>query len=130
MVTVLTLSLSGSPLMFGAAESGASPADASAKTEKAAKRIPFRGKISAVDATARTFTLEGKEKARVFHVPAEAKLKKDGKEAAFDHLKVGETVGGQYQEGTGGTLEAVTVNIGAKPEKEKGVEKSDTKSKE
>ena len=128
MVTLLTIALSGSPLLFGGAEPDTYSSDAPAGTEKSVKRIPFRGKISAVDSAAKTFTLEGKQKSRTFHVTTETRLKKDGQEARFDDLKVGETVGGQYCEGTGGAMEVVTVNIGAKPKKEKALEKPDRKS--
>jgi hypothetical protein len=128
LATALTVALYGTPPALRAAESNPTPPDAAAKTEKSAKRIPFHGKISAVDATAKTFTLTGKEKARTFQVISETRLKKDGKEAAFEDLKVGETVGGQYRAGAAGALEAVLVNLGAKPEKEKAVEKPDTKS--
>jgi hypothetical protein len=125
----LILVLSGSPRLFCADGSAANSSDPAAKTEKAAKRVPFRGKISAVDVIAKTFTLEGKEKPRTFRVTADTRLKKDGKDVSFDDLKVGEILGGQYREGTEGKLEAITVNIGAKAEKEKGLEKSDTRSK-
>jgi len=128
-ITALTIALSGSPLLLGAPEPGVHSSDAPARTEKPAKRIPFRGKISAVDSAAKTFTLEGKQKARIFHVTAETRLKKDSQPARFDALKVGETVGGQYCAGTGGTLEVVSMNIGAKAPKEKAVEKPDRKSK-
>ena len=130
MAAALVTALIGTPLANRAAEKSDSPPEAAPKAEKKAKRIPFRGKISAVDKVARTFTLEGKEKVRTFRVTAETQLKKDGQDAVFDDLKVGESVGGQYCTGAAGTQEAVLVNVGAKPEKEKSLEKSDRRSKQ
>jgi hypothetical protein len=75
-----------------------------------------------------TFTLEGKEKVRTFLVTTETRLKKDGQDAVFDDLKVGEAVGGQYCAGATGKQEVVLVNIGLKPGKEKSLEKSDRRS--
>jgi len=127
MAAALATALIGTPLVNWAAENSGSSPDAAPKAEKKAKRIPFRGKISAVDKVARTFTLEGKEKVRTFRVTTESRLKKDGQDAVFDDLKVGEVVGGQYCVGATGGQEAVLVNIGAKPE---NLEKSDRRSKQ
>ena len=127
MAAALATALIGTPLVNWAAENSGSSPDGAPKAEKKAKRIPFRGKISAVDKVARTFTLEGKEKVRTFRVTTESRLKKDGQDAVFDDLKVGEVVGGQYCVGATGGQEAVLVNIGAKPE---NLEKSDRRSKQ
>ncbi len=128
IAAVLTTALLGSTLGSLAAEKNDSTSSTPSKAEKKAKRIPFRGRVTAVDPVAKTFTLAGKEKARTFLVTADTKLKKDGQEAVFDDLKVGELVGGQYCAAASGSLEAVLVNIGLKPGKEKSLEKSDMKS--
>ena len=127
MAAALATALIGTPPVNWAAENSDSPPDAAPKAEKKVKRVPFRGKISAVDKVARTFTLEGKEKVRTFRVTTESRLKKDGQDAVFDDLKVGEVVGGQYCVGATGAQEAVLVNIGAKAE---NLEKSDRRSKQ
>jgi len=128
MAAALATALFGTPLANWAAEKSDSPPDAASKAEKKPKRIPFRGKISAVDKVAMTFTLEGKEKVRTFLVTTETRLKKDGQDAVFDDLKVGKAVGGQYCAGATGAQEVVLVNIGLKPAKEKSLEKSDRRS--
>ncbi len=128
IAAVLTTALLGNTVGSSAADKNDSTANTPPKADKKAKRIPFRGRISAVDPAAKTFTLEGKEKARTFLITTETKLKKDGQEALFDDLKVGELVGGQYCAAASGSLEAVLVNIGLKPGKEKPLEKSDMKS--
>ncbi len=85
------------------------PADK--KAEPAAK-LPFRGKIDSVDKTAKTI----KVGERVFHVTASSKLMSKGKAVTLDDAKVGEEVGGSYQEAAGGKLELVSLRIGPKPD--------------
>ena len=130
MAAALASALFGTASVNRAAETSDSPPAATPKPETKVKRIPFRGKISAVDKVAMTFTLEGKEKVRTFRVTPDTRLKKDGQDAVFGDLKVGESVGGQYRVGATGAQEVVTMNLGAKPEKEKASEKSDRRSKQ
>lgn len=89
------------------------PADkpADKKTDAAAK-LPFHGKIDSVDKTAKTI----KVGERVFHVNGSTKLMSKGKAATLDDAKVGEEVGGSYQEAAGGKLELVSLRIGPKPD--------------
>src|SRR5438132_5216909 len=77
------------------------------------KQRPFRGKVSAVDKTAKTITLEGKEKSRTFQITSGTKITKDGKPAVLDDVTVGESVRGVAKENAAGKLEAVTVKVGA-----------------
>lgn len=80
---------------------------------------PFRGKLKAVDLTAKTLTLAGREKDRVFHVTAETKFTKDGKAATLaDGAKV-EDVAGYARAGKDGRAEAVTVRFGPVPRETK-----------
>ena len=84
----------------------------------AAKRqvFPFHGKLSAVDKTAKTMTLEGKEKARTLHITSQTRLTKDDKPATLDDAAVGEIIAGQARLNEAGQTEAVSVRIGAKTE--------------
>lgn len=76
---------------------------------------PFRGRLKAVDLTAKTLTLAGREKDRVFHVTTETKFTKDGKPATLaDGAKV-EEVAGYARTGKDGRAEAVTVRFGPAP---------------
>lgn len=83
-----------------------------AKTEKKARSTPFNGKVSAVDKAAKTVTLEGKEKVRVFQITSETKIHKDKKPATLDDVMVGDRVGGAYRETSEGKMELVTLNTG------------------
>ena len=79
--------------------------------------LPFTGKITAVDAAAKTVTLSG-EKARVLNVTSETRITKDGQPATFADAKVGEEVAGAYRE-MDGKLNAVSLRVGPAPAKKK-----------
>ena len=87
------------------------PADAP-KTEKKPRLMPFNGKVGAVDKAAKTVTLEGREKTRVFQITSETKIRKDRKPATLDDVQVGERVGGAARESAEGKMEVVTLNVG------------------
>jgi hypothetical protein len=92
----------------------AKPADkkeAPAK-EAAPRALPFRGKIGAVDKTAKTI----KVGERTFQVTADTKINKAGKPATLDDATVGEEIGGSYREGTDKKLNLVSLRIGARPD--------------
>ena len=89
--------------------------DASAKEPKVKSIVPFHGKISAVNKTAKTITLEGKVNSRVIQITSETKIVKAGKPAVFDDATVGEEVGGRGQQ-KDGKMEAVSLRIGPKSE--------------
>ena len=92
----------------------AQPADAPATppaAEKKARALPFRGKVGAVDKVAKTVTLEGSERARVFQITSQSKIRKDKKPATLDEVMVGDRVGGSQRESADGKLEVVTLNV-------------------
>jgi hypothetical protein len=78
---------------------------------KAHNAIPFHGKLTAVDTSARTLTVGN----RTFEVTAGTKIFNNGEPATLADGKVGEPVRGNYQKAESGKLEAVTVHFGAKP---------------
>src|SRR5258706_310600 len=88
--------------------------------------VPFGGKLAAVDKTAMTITLEGKESKRTFQITSSTKLAKAGKPATLDDAVVGEQVGGRYRKTADGKFEAISVRFGPKPESG-GDKKSDKK---
>ena len=86
------------------------PADK--KEAPAARAIPFRGKIAAVDKQAKTIKIGE----RTFHITADSKIAKAGKPATLDDATVGEDVGGQYREGADKKLNVVSLRIGPRPD--------------
>ncbi len=96
------------------AQSGAMPDRQQVKQ----KKLPYRGKLAAVDKTARSFTV-GK---RTFYVTAETKLSKNSQPLRLDQLVVGDLLTGSYIKNADGKLLAATVYVGGK--------NAETKSKE
>ena len=97
---------------------------ASAEGKKPAPHgLPFHGKLSAVDETAKTITVGGKEKDRTFSVTSKTKLVKDGKPATLSEAKVGDEVGGYATLSPEGKAELVSLRIGPKPEGKAGEHK-------
>lgn len=92
--------------------------------ERAARPLPFHGKVSAVDQTAKTFTLSGKQASRTFKITDGTVITKAGAPATMADLVVDERVRGAYMKLPDGTFEAKTVTIGPKTEGEKKGKKS------
>jgi len=83
------------------------------------RAIPFHGMISAVDQKAKTFTIAGKEKSRVFKITDKSVLTKAGNPATMKDVTASEEVRGSYWKTTDGGLEAKTVKLGPMTEAEK-----------
>ena len=78
----------------------------------AARAVPFRGKIAAVDKSAKTI----KVGERTFHVTSDTRIVKAGKPATLDDATVGEDVGGAYRESEDKKMNLVSLRVGARPE--------------
>ena len=102
------------------------PSAAKDKTERA---IPFHGMISAVDQTAKTFTIAGKEKARVFKVTDKTVLTKAGAPATMKDVLANDEVRGSYVKNVDGSLEARIVKLGPMTDAEKAASSKSSKKK-
>ncbi len=89
--------------------------EADKAAEAAGKAVPFQGKVSAVDAAARTFTLNGKTTARVFRVNDSTQILLNNQQSEFKAITVGEMVRGQAFKRADG-WEAKKVMLGPKEE--------------
>jgi hypothetical protein len=105
LVAILGLALAGAPITtVQAADSTAPSAPADA-----AKKSPYHGPITAIDAS--TVTIDGK----TITVDSSTIIKKDKKPAALSDFKVGDIVGGQYTTDSSGKMVATSLsNKGAK----------------
>ncbi len=112
-LSLLVALIAGVPPTVRAAEGYKDKSTQAPKSENRAKQLPFRGKVSAVDKTAKTITLAGKEKGRTFQITSGTKITKDGKPAVLDDVTVGESVRGVAKENAAGKLEAVSLKVGA-----------------
>jgi hypothetical protein len=75
-----------------------------------------RGKLTAADKIAMTFTVESKEKTRTFQVTSQTRFIKGGKPATFGDAELGGQVVVAYKQAKKGkTAEALTVRFASKP---------------
>ena len=79
-------------------------------------RLPFSGKLSGVDQTLMTITLEGKQKKRVIGITSKTRITKAGKPATLEDALPGDVVGGQAVRTGEGKEEALSLRIGPKVE--------------
>ena len=100
-----------------------------AKRDKTERAVPFHGMISATDEKAKTFTITGKEKSRVFKITDKTVLTKAGVTATMKDIAVNEEVRGSYWKAADGSLEARAVKLGPMTEAEKGASKKRSKKK-
>ncbi len=87
--------------------------DAPKEGKKKGEGLPARGKVTAIDKTAKTVTVGE----RVFHVTSETRLMKAGKPATLDDAAVGEDVGIFYKK-DGEKMVALSMRFGPRPEGE------------
>jgi hypothetical protein len=83
------------------------------------RALPFYGTISSVDQEAKTFTVAGKKKSRVFKITDRSVLSKAGAAATMQEIVANEEVRGSYWKAADGSLEAKKVELGPKSEVEK-----------
>jgi hypothetical protein len=107
---------SASPAAKATASPSASPG------VKTVRVIPFHGMISAVDTKAKTFTIAGKDKSRVFKISDSTVVTKTGAAATIKDVKEKEEVRGSYWKEADGSLQAKTVKLGPLTEQEKAAE--------
>jgi len=69
--------------------------------------------ISAVDQSAKTFTIAGKKQSRVFKVTDKTSITKAGMTATVQDVTENEEASGSYWKNADGTLEAKTVRLGS-----------------
>ncbi len=88
---------------------------AAPKVSTAEARIPYHGKVVAIDPSAKTFSLNGKSKERVFNITETTRITRDGIATDISALILGEEVRGQASKNTD-KWDAVSVMMGAKTE--------------
>jgi hypothetical protein len=117
------------PVCIAALALSAPMALQAAAKDKTERAIPFHGMISAVDQTAKTFTIAGKEKARVFKVTDKTILTKAGAPATMKDVVANEEVRGSYVKAADGSLEGRIVKLGPMTDAEKAASSKSSKKK-
>ena len=124
-LSLLAAAIAGLPAQLLAQSTNQPAADkkaAVAKKEPATKKKgahPFRGKLAAVDKTAKTI----KVGESIYQVTSETKITKAGKPATLEDGVVGEPVTGYVKPTEGGKMAATTVHFGAKAGEKSGEKK-------
>ncbi|MBI3853759.1 MAG: hypothetical protein HY298_26250 [Verrucomicrobia bacterium] len=111
--------IAGAPASVQAQNKPAGEKKEPSKSEKRQGVIPFTGKLTAVDKTAKTI----KVGERTFQITSETKIIKAGKPATLEDAVVGDAVGGAFRKTDDGKMAAISVRLGAKPEGEAGPRK-------
>jgi hypothetical protein len=97
----------------------ATPTPAATPAPDKSRPFPFHGDVSAVDSTAKTFTLKNKVGGsdRVFHVGENVKPAKEGWSGEFSSITVGIFATGTCTKTGDRRFEVATLHIGTKPVK-------------
>jgi hypothetical protein len=119
IMSVLAAFALGAPVTSFAAKKDKTAAAADSTTAKA---VPYHGKVASVDAAAKTFTIKGKTKDRVFTITDKTTIMKDGAAADIAAVVAGEEVTGQATK-SGDNWEALKVYVGGKEKGAKGAKK-------
>jgi hypothetical protein len=109
-------SASPSPSPAASASPAAAAKTSESSASKAPRAIPFKGAVSSVDQSAKTFAVAGKEASRTFKATDKTTITKDGKAATFADFADGDKVTGSYWKQDDGTLELKSLKIGGKAE--------------
>ncbi len=97
-----------------------SPLTGGPDTKAERVKAAFQGKVEAVDASAKTLTVDGK----LIYTSDSTKITKASALIKLDHVMAGDEVRGTLQQTGDGKTEALTVNVGkGKDEKEKAAPK-------
>jgi len=111
VMSVLAVAMALAPTQMAAQENQEKPAVEKKPGPTGDRGIPFHGKVTALDKTAKTVTVGD----RVFQITSTTKIKKNGKPATFDDGAVGDDCGGTYTKGDDGKLRVKTLRFGPKP---------------
>jgi hypothetical protein len=112
------LSLGITPWLHAAPTKTNAKEKAETKSEEPASRsLPFHGRVVSVDHSAKTFTLNGKGKERLFRTTEHTEYWRDGKQTDFKAITSGEYVRGSAIK-MDADWEVKKVTIGGKEEPE------------
>lgn len=98
----------GPAASFGAQTTASASASPAVQAERA---IPFHGKVSAVDAKAKTFAIASKEKTRAFKVTDRTTITNGGQPATLKDATINQEVRGSYWKMPDGSMEVKTLKL-------------------
>jgi hypothetical protein len=104
LLGLLAIVMTGTPVALRAQSTNAAP-------RKAVNRpLPFRGKVKAVDNSAKTVSVG----TLTLQITSESRIIKTGKPATFQDAAVGDNVAGSYRKDADGKMDVVSLRIGPK----------------
>jgi hypothetical protein len=110
LLSLMTLAVAGLQGRVEAQDHQTPPLEKKEAKERKPGKLPFHGKLKAVDTTAKTITVGE----LTFHVTAETKITKGDGAATLADAAVGENVNGAYRKAEDGSLHATKIHFGAK----------------
>jgi len=106
LLALLAIAVAGTPVALRAQSTATN-----ATTQKRLKRVtPFRGKLKAIDNTAKTISI-GNE---TIYITSETRITKAGKPATLEDGAVGDDVAGACRKDAEGKINALTLRFGPK----------------
>lgn len=108
-VIIILALLAISTLTGAAAESNPNAASAPRHLPQG---LPVYGKVGSIDKEAKTITLEGKEKVRIFYVTPATRVHRAKRPAKFEEVVVGQWIGGYARPDANGRATLATLNLG------------------
>jgi hypothetical protein len=113
LLGLVAIAVTGTPIVLHAQVTNAATATNKPPANPSG-RLPFRGKVKAIDNTAMTITVE----TRTFQINSQTIITKDGKPATLSDVSVGDNVTCMVKREKSGKFSAVKLNFGipaAKP---------------
>ena len=107
LVAILGLALAGAPVT-AQAQTSTNTTDAAGSVATKAKKIPYKGSITAIDAT--SVTVAGKDKTLTLAITPKTKFKKDKEMATVADFAVGDKITGSYSTDDAGAMTANSIH--------------------
>jgi hypothetical protein len=108
LVAILGLAFSGAPVTAQTPAATPAPAPAPAKTKAKSDKTPYKGDITAIDAT--SVTVAEKSTTLTLAIAPTTKFEKDKKKATLADFVVGDAVTGSYTKDATGAMTAFSLH--------------------
>ena len=120
----------GSRAVSPSVSSKETPSPSPTPSASAANPGLFHGMVSAIDSRAKTFTIAGKQKSRVFKITPKTAITRNGTSATMADISENEEVHGTFLKKIDGTLEAKTITLGSIKHSENATRRAEKSKKD
>lgn len=108
LLGLVAIAVTGVPIVLHAQNTNAATATTNKPPANPSARLPFRGKVTAIDNAKMTITVVN----RTFQINSQTIITKDGKPATLSDVSVGDNVTGSVKREKDGKWTAVKLNFG------------------